>query len=239
MCTISDRVLAMRSLIEAQLEVLLERDPLGRLIATRDPLARPAPRLFLGRSGERNVWAVRHDVDEATRVELNRLCGAEPTIETPSAESAPACRELAIDRLDPIDFEWRGPAYVLPNDLPQDSRARVVRADESDTWIDSFPWLEESFEALAPVVIAFEAGQAAAVCHSPRGWTDHAAEAGVETLESFRRMGLAAAAVACWASAVQRTGRLALYSTSWDNRSSLAVARRLSARLYGEDWHLY
>ena len=74
--------------------------------------------------------------------------------------------------------------------------------------------------------------------HSPRGWTDEAAEAGVETLEAFRHQGLALAAVACWARAVQQTGRLALYSTSWDNEASLAVARRLSARIYGEDWHV-
>jgi RimJ/RimL family protein N-acetyltransferase len=65
-----------------------------------------------------------------------------------------------------------------------------------------------------------------------------AAEAGVETLEAFRGRGLATAAVACWARAVQRSGRLALYSTSWDNAPSQAVARRLSARLYGENSQL-
>jgi len=37
---------------------------------------------------------------------------------------------------------------------------------------------------------------------------------------------------------VQRGGRRALYSTSWDNAASQSIARRLSARLYGEDWHL-
>lgn len=49
---------------------------------------------------------------------------------------------------------------------------------------------------------------------------------------------LATAAVGCWARAVQGSGRAALYSTSWENAASLGVAKRLSARLYGEDWHL-
>ncbi len=108
----------------------------------------------------------------------------------------------------------------------------------SAEWLEAFPWLAGQFGALSPVVIAFEAGQAAAVCHSPRGRTALAAEAGVETLEPFRGRGLATAAVACWARAVQRTGRHALYSTSWENKASQAIARRVSARLYGEDWHL-
>jgi len=228
----------MSSLIEVQFEVLLARNAHGRLTTTRDPVARAAPRLFLGRSDEVNVWGVRRDVDRATMSELDRLCRAEPKIETARATQRPECRELVLELLGPIESEWRGPAYVLPDELPHDPRARVVEAEGPAQWLDAFPWLAEHFEALSPVAIAFEAGEAAAVCHSPRGLTAHAAEAGVETLEPFRGLGLATAAVACWARAVQRTGRLALYSTSWGNRASQEIARRLSARLYGENWHL-
>lgn len=140
--------------------------------------------------------------------------------------------------LAPIEVEYRGPAYVLPERLPEDDRAREVGADEAALWREAFPWLAEEFAAVTPVVIAFEAGRAAAICHAPRGRTARAAEAGVETLERFRGRGLATAAVACWARAVQRGGRLALYSTSWENSGSQAIARRLSARLYGENWHV-
>jgi RimJ/RimL family protein N-acetyltransferase len=228
------------SLIEVQLDVLLARDARGRLTSTRDPAARPAPRLFLGRSGEGNVFAVRRDVDRATADALDRLCAAEPRLAAPAAERSPACRERVRELLAPVELEWRGPAYVLPEELPHDDRAREVTAagEGSSEWLGAFPWLAERFEALAPVIIAFDAGRPAAVCHSPRGRTAFAAEAGVETLEPFRGRGLATAAVACWARAVQRSGRLALYSTSWENRASQAVARRLSARLYGEDWHV-
>jgi hypothetical protein len=225
------------TLIEVQLEVLLARDARGRLTSTRDPTPRPAPRLFLGRSNDHNVWGVRQDVDPATSGRAQRICAAEPTLAVPDAAHPPACRERIRELLAPVELEWRGPAYVLPENLVQDRRARVVTAAESD-WLESFPWLAETFDALAPVAIAFEDGRPAAVCHSPRGCTGAAAEAGVETLERFRGRGLATAAVACWARAVQRSGRLALYSTSWENIASQGVARRLAARLYGEDWHL-
>jgi hypothetical protein len=228
----------MQSLIEMQLEVLLARDERGRLVSTRDPEARPAPRFFLGRSAERNVWAVRADVDPSTCAALDRLCMAEPMLGAPCEEAGPPCRERVIELLGPIEAEWRGPAFVIPEDLPDDSRARVVSFDEGTAWRSAFPWLAEHFDASSPVVIAFDDGRPAAVCHSPRGCTAVASEAGVVTLEAHRGRGLATAAVACWARAVQRSGRAALYSTSWENVASRRVARRISARLYGEDWHV-
>lgn len=202
---------------------------------------RATPRLFLGRSAECNVWAVRADVDPSTRAALDRLCAAEPVLGAPREDVGPRSRNDVIALLSQrasIEAEWRGPAFVLPADLPSDARARVVAFDEDAAWHVAFPWLVEHFDASSPVAIAFDAGRPAAVCHSPRGCTAVAAEAGVETLAAHRGRGLATAAVACWARAVQQRGRVALYSTSWDNGASRAIARRLSARLYGENWHV-
>jgi RimJ/RimL family protein N-acetyltransferase len=237
-CAASATLNPMASLIETQLDVLLSRNQEGRLSTTRDPIPRPAPRLFLGRSRDGNTWATRRDVDPETSSELERLCSAEQPLVNPSPEHPPACRDRVLELLGPTEFEWRGPAYVLPERLPHDNRAREVSAEESSEWLEAFPWLANDFQTLAPVIIAFEAGNPAAICHSPRGSTASAAEAGVETLEHYRSRGLATAAVACWARAVQRSRRIALYSTAWENTASRAVARRLSARLYGENWHL-
>lgn len=228
----------MPSLIEIQLDVLFTRNRDGELIATRDPFWRPAPRLFLGRSPDRNVWALRQDVDPGTKAELRRILSAEPRCIAANSEEGPACRTRVHALLHPVEVEYRGPAYVLSEDLPCDDRAREVTAAESSAWRGAFPWLADEFDAVAPVVIAFEAGEPAAICHTPRGITATAAEAGVETIECFRGRGLATAAVACWARAIRRRGRLAFYSTSWANKASQAIARRLSAQLYGEDWHL-
>ena len=227
----------MNSLLELQLEVLFARNEDGRLVATRDPVPRAAPRVFLTRSSERTIWAVRADVGGPTRPALDQLCSEEPPSD-PSPDHPPLCRQRVLELLAPVASEWRGPACVLPTELSTDPRARIVNPEEPNVWRDAFPWLAGRFDELAPVAIAFVEGQAASVCHSPRGWTSAVAEAGVETLEPFRGRGLATAATACWARAVQRTGRSALYSSSWDNAASRAVARRLRARLYGENWHL-
>jgi predicted GNAT family acetyltransferase len=55
---------------------------------------------------------------------------------------------------------------------------------------------------------------------------------------TYRGLGLGALAVRSWAAAVQRSGRIALYSTSWDNLPSQGIAARLGAQQYGENWHL-
>jgi len=184
------------------------------------------------------VWATRRDLEPGAADALHRLCASEPPLVAPRPEARPACREPVLERLASVESEHRGPAYVLPDQLPRDERAREVAADEVPLWSEAFPWLQAEFDAVRPVAIAFAAGRPAAICHSARGCTPAAAEAGVETSEPFRGRGLATAAVACWARAVQRTGRLALYSTSWENAASQAVARHLSARLYGENWHV-
>lgn len=225
-------------MIAIHLDVLFRRAGDGRLVATRDPTPRPAPRVYLGRSGDGNAWAVHRDVEPAIGAELAALLSAEPSLLPRGFEEAPRCRARVLELLAPVGDEYRGPAYVLGDDLPRDRRAREVSAPLPPACVQAFPWLAEELAAVAPVVIGFEEGHPGAICHSPRGLTAAAAEAGVETLEAFRGRGLATAVVARWARAVQRRGRLALYSTSWENAASQAIARRLSGRLYGEDWHV-
>ncbi len=88
-----------------------------------------------------------------------------------------------------------------------------------------------------PFVVAVENDAAVALCCSVR-ITAAAHAAGVETLPAARRRGMASQAVAEWARAVDELGAIALYSTSWDNVASQAVARRLGMKLIGVDFHV-
>ncbi len=109
--------------------------------------------------------------------------------------------------------------------------------------------LEPEFADLRPVlreiapcivVLASEGAdspRAVTVCFSSR-ISGRAAEAGVETLEPWRRRGLGGAAVAAWGAATRKRGLLPLYSTSWSNTASQALARRLGFVLFGEDFSL-
>ena len=222
----------MEDLIELQLDTLSVRDARGRLVP-------PAARVFLGRSLQGNTWAVRQDLEPDLAEWLARLCEAEPTPTELGPLHPPGCREPALRRLAPITREWRGPAYVLPEELPAAGRAREASAAEVRALLEAFPTWKPDDEAPAnePIAFAFVGDEPAALCHSARA-TRRAAEAGVETRPEFRGRGLAVEATACWARAIARSGRTPLYSTSWDNAGSRGVARRLGARLYGEDWHL-
>jgi len=82
-----------------------------------------------------------------------------------------------------------------------------------------------------------EDDEAVSLCFSAR-LTERAAEAGVQTLEAYRGRGYAPAAVIAWAHAIRATGQIPLYSTSWDNRASQAVARKLGLVQYGVDLSL-
>ncbi|MGH7448604.1 MAG: GNAT family N-acetyltransferase [Longimicrobiales bacterium] len=102
------------------------------------------------------------------------------------------------------------------------------------------PYLEDwrdDVSAGSPMAVVLEGDRAVSVCCSVR-ITPHAHEAGVETHPDFRRRGHAAAAVAAWARAVLEMGRVPLYSTSWENDSSRAVASRLGLIQYGVDLHI-
>ncbi|WP_369127476.1 GNAT family N-acetyltransferase [Candidatus Entotheonella palauensis] len=80
-------------------------------------------------------------------------------------------------------------------------------------------------------------GCAVSVCGSVRK-TSQAHEAGVETAQDFRGRGYAAAVVSAWAHAVRQIGLIPLYSTSWQNMASQAVARKLGLVPYGTDLHM-
>jgi len=98
------------------------------------------------------------------------------------------------------------------------------------------PWLPD-VTLSAPLFAIVVAGRAVAVCGSVRR-TPPAHEAGVETVLEFRRRGFALEVVSTWAMAVRAMGVTPLYSTSWTNTASQAVARKLGLICFGTDLHL-
>jgi RimJ/RimL family protein N-acetyltransferase len=82
-----------------------------------------------------------------------------------------------------------------------------------------------------------EEGRAVSVCRSVR-ITPAAHEAGVETLPRFRGRGYAPDVTAGWARLVRSAGAEPLYSTSWENNASRAVAKKLCLVQYAADFQL-
>ncbi|MDQ3697450.1 MAG: GNAT family N-acetyltransferase, partial [Gemmatimonadota bacterium] len=196
------------------------------------------PRFFLGRTADGNAWWFRHDVDAALANDLHALCEAEPTgleCEVGLDSAAPFIARLSRD--GPIRKTWAGPAFAVPSDLAEYETAVRVTPDNATVLS---PYLEDwrgDVSAGVPMVAVLESGKAVSVCSSVRV-TPQAHEAGVETHRDFRSRGYAARAVAVWARAVREMDRIPLYSTSWENEPSRALAKKLGLMQYGVDLHI-
>jgi len=170
--------------------------------------------------------------------ELERLLRAEPVAS--DLVPPPLCLtqvRAALEAHAPITATWTGPAWRFPNEIPPPSGITPITPANAELLRRAFPWLADELAARQPCLAIARDGDAVSVCFSARN-SDRAAEAGVETVATFRGRGYARTVVAAWAVAVRRSGRIPLYSTSWENLASQTVARRLGLILYGADFSL-
>jgi hypothetical protein len=225
-------------LMEIQIEALFCCDAQGRMLVNNEPDPPPAPRFFLGRTSHGNFWRFRYDLPDALVHQLNELCHTEPIstdfIQKPT--NYEAIRE-ALYAHSPLSDEYRGPAFWIPEDRPSSANTVTISDENVSLVQQAFGFSMPIPAAQHPVVAVVGDGMAVAVCFSSRT-TPSASEAGVETLDGFRGRGYATAAVSAWAAAVRQAGRLPLYSTTWDNHASRAVARKLGMVCYGEDFSI-
>ncbi len=211
-------------------------DERNRMLAVNEPDPPPAPRLFLGRTLEGDIWLFRHDLPKPLNDTLETLLRAEPAatdLAQPPRCLAAVQAALAID--NGSSTIETGPAWRFPDDLPSPQHAVIpITAANEAVVRDVFPVLADHLPWRQPCLAIVADGRLASICYSARN-SIQAAEAGVDTLEPFRGRGYAASVAATWASAVRAEGRIPLYSTSWHNVASQSVARKLGLILYGED----
>ena len=229
-----------------QVSTLFVCDPDGRLRYIREPGYEeaeldPAPRFWMGRTPEGNLWRFRHDLPAGLGRDLEQLCRSEPLAANLAEPPLITTTIRSILQAHaPIMHEERGPAYWIPDNVHVPGIPVVLVSEANAHLLEAnFPWKRTSPSGvktglLTAVVVG---GRAVSICYCAR-LTAVAAEAGVETVEAACGHGYASAAVAGWASAVRQRGLLPLYSTSWANVASQGVARKLGMVCYGEDWSI-
>jgi RimJ/RimL family protein N-acetyltransferase len=227
-----------RELMRIHVEALFTRDAAGRLLRVNEPRGEDAPRFFLGRTAEGSDCSFRHDVDDHLARRLAAAAKARRSGEDHRlAPEDPAAYEALLEQAAPVQRTEAGPAYCFPREIIEPSDVVPVTDENAEILR---PHLESWLDSTAPgllTMVVVEDGRAVAVCSSVR-ITDVAREAGVETAPGFRGRGHAARAVAAWALAVRRMGAIPLYSTSWSNAASQAVAGKLGLRMFGTDLHI-
>ncbi|MGH7500226.1 MAG: GNAT family N-acetyltransferase [Longimicrobiales bacterium] len=225
-------------LIRIHVETLFTHDAGGRLACLNEPSAELAPRFYLGRTAMGGEWRFRHDLDDESMHALESECMNELRgdlfVDSPHGSTN---YERVLARSAPIQKKWAGPAYRFPRDLATTaSTVLITEANEDILRPHLADWLD-SVANCQPFLACMSAGRAVSVCCSGRT-TPTAHEAAVETAAEFRGRGYAAQVVSAWARAVREHDRLPLYSTSWENTASRALAAGLGLILYGTDLHI-
>jgi hypothetical protein len=216
-------------------DALFTHDKRGRMLTVNEPNGARAPRFFIGATSEGCLWRFRDDLDDEAIRALEAIASAEAATEAP----LDATRYVSIlERFAPIQTTSSGPAFSFPRELARAAEAVVQITDENSRLLRPHlePWLPDVGTG-QPLFAYIVDGHAVSVCCSVRK-TPEAHEAGVETAPDFRRRGYAVHVVAAWARAVRAADRIPLYSTSWTNTASRAVAAKLGLEEFGSDLHI-
>ena len=209
------------------------------MTCVNEPSGQRAPRFFMGRTLQGVEWRVRNDVDDPQLLQDLRAaverCAVPAELALDHELSSPF--EEILSRAAPIERVDTGPAFVFPEQLPPRTQAVLVTGANADVLGPYLaPWIPDITQS-PPLFAMIHDGAAVAVCGSVRR-TPAAHEAGVETVPEFRGRGFAVEVVTAWARAVRELGVIPMYSTSWSNVASRAVARKLGLRLFGSDLHM-
>ncbi len=218
---------------QLQLETLFVLDDQGRILSTRDPHPEPGPAFSLIRDARTCAWAVNVDVPSHPARELVALAQTElpSTKITDPPRHADAYVGLLGGRID------SGPVFTFPPGLAESGDV-VTITTFSQLEHHLRGWTADEIPERAPIVGITVDGDAVSVCFCARR-SESAAEAGVETAADYRGRGFASRVTSAWAQLIRDSGRLPLYSTSWSNTASLAVARKLGLSVCASDWNLY
>jgi len=217
---------------DLHLKTLFVIDGDGRIRSTREPNPAPGPIFTLIRGWSNCAWAVAVEVRADLAAELGPLAAEEAPLG--DFQGLPVHAEKYYSLVGGAIAS--GPAFFFPDAIA--CRGDVQIVDDVNLLHRNFPgWASGELRERSPILAVFHEGCPVSICFCAR-LSETAVEAGVETARAFRGRGFAPRVTAAWAAAIRASGRTPLYSTSWNNQGSLAVARKLGLTQYANDWSL-
>ncbi|WP_152657688.1 GNAT family N-acetyltransferase [Oceanobacillus sp. CFH 90083] len=220
-----------KELMHHHINVLFKHDMEDRMTFVNEPPYHPAPKIFIGTTKKGCV------VKYADTLPASCIAKLEKAIQKSSSIDLAEIIKIFQQKYE-INQLWMGRAYVFPDKVKIDyPQAIQITHENKDMLKSQFPYTFEDFTYKQPCFVIIEENVIASICCGARK-SIKADEASLFTNEAYRGKGYGAAVTKAWAQEVQRQGRIALYSTSWDNLGSQSVASRLSLYLYGTDIHI-
>ena len=124
-----------RDVMRTHIEALFTHDARGDLVRVNEPNGGAAPRFFLGRTMQGDVWRFRHDVTSDMRAELEAAIRDDKrrgiAVDSP-IDSAPYQEILA--RSAPVERTEVGPAYMDADGQNVTRLTDSPSQDRSPTW---------------------------------------------------------------------------------------------------------
>ena len=222
----------MRVQAQTHLETLFLLDGRHRIVSTREPNPSRGPEFVLIRRAESCAWALSSEMGDAQAKQITKLALGEH----PSSDFRQPPRHID-EYMKIVGGEFSaGPAFEFPKCMQLPGGAVLIQDVEQIQ--GSFDgWTADELPGRSPIMAIIEDGVPISICFSARK-SELLAEAGVATASEFRGRVAAGLATAAWAAAIQQSGRIPIYSTSWDNGPSLAVARKLGLVTCASYWYI-
>ncbi|HLK17039.1 MAG TPA: GNAT family N-acetyltransferase [Fimbriimonadaceae bacterium] len=214
------------------LETLFILDGRRRILSTREPNPSRGPAFILIRRADTCAWSIGAGIGDEQAREVTRLA----LDEHPTADFRRPPKHLEA-YLEILGGEFDvGPAFEFPEFMPLVDEVAVI--EDAERLQASFNgWTADELSGRSPIMAVVDDGVPVSICFCARA-SASIAEAGVETAPEFRGRGIAGLVTAAWATAIQASGRTPIYSTSWRNGPSLAVARKLGLVACASYWNL-
>lgn len=221
-------MLSTMELLECHVQVLYKHNESNRITQINELPFDNAPRIYIGTTKNSKIVRYSDRLEENLILDLERVIHSSSKIELAEVINT-------LNTTKQLSNMWIGPAYVFPT-LRMQTSTKVIEITDSNKELlkPNFPYTYEEFEYKQPCYAIVQDDIAVSICCSARQ-TQMAAEASLYTLEEFRGKGYGLEVSNAWAIDIQSQGRIALYSTSWDNFSSQSVAKKLNLIQYGTD----
>ncbi|MDQ6612598.1 MAG: GNAT family N-acetyltransferase [Gemmatimonadota bacterium] len=233
-------------LMQMHVEALFVHNADGDIVRVNEPTGARAPHFFLGGFANGKILRFRDDVNAAIRQQLTAVAAREDTAEWPCTPIDATPYQAVLLRHGPIANTSTGPAFCFSapssrdedlHRLPHNMQTTPMNANNARLLHPLLAeWLGDT-TLCEPMIALVVDEQAVSLCCSVRR-TALAHEAGIETAAAHCGHGYGSRVAQSWAQAVHEMNRVALYSTSWNNTLSRAVARKLGLHHFGSDLHI-
>ncbi len=199
---------------------------------------RPAPILYVCFAKGHFHVSYGANVPEALRHRIHSFDDLSTvTTDLPGAEVM--ARFEAFAGSSPVELRLEGgPAFYVPESSVAVGDAVRITSSNRESLRPHFLHTYSHLEELSPCAATLVGGVGVATCRTVRK-NEGAAEAGVDTIDEYRRQGHGSSAVSKWAELTWELGIIPCYSTGWSNAASLGLAQRMGMIQYANDYEVY